>query len=271
MYHSISQADNPKFKQFAVPVPAFGEQMAYLSRHHYTPMTVTQLMQARSEAGHSLPERPVVLTFDDGYTDFLTAALPLLQKYGFPATLYIATAFINGTSAWLQREGEAARPILTWEQLRETIRCGIECGAHSHSHPQLDMLPCSLAQGEIMLSKRLLERHLGQEIFSFAYPYGYYNAQLHLLLRTAGFTSACAVKHHMYTERSNPFALPRLMVTADTNISRFAALLTGASSSPGAAVHTLYARARTPVWRVVRQCSTSVTHYIDNRKRRLVR
>ncbi len=267
MYHSISQSDNPKFRPFAVPVTAFREQMAYLYRHRYTPVTVTRLMQARSEAGSVLPERPIVLTFDDGYADFFTTALPVLQKYGFPATLYMATAFINGTSEWLQREGEAARPILTWEQLRETLRCGIECGAHSHSHPQLDMLPCSLAQGEIMLSKRLLERHLDQEIVSFAYPYGYHNAQLHLLLRTAGFTSACAVKHQMYTERSDLFALPRLMVAADTHISRFAALLTGASSSPGAAVHRLYARTRTPVWRIVRQCSTSVTRYIDSRRR----
>ncbi len=267
MYHSISQSANPKFKQFAVPVTAFSEQMAYLYRHRYTPITVTRLIQTRSEAESVLPERPVVLTFDDGYADFFTAALPVLQKYGFPATLYMATAFINGTSEWLQREGEATRPILAWEQLRETIRCGIECGAHSHSHPQLDMLPCSLAQGEIILSKKLLERHLDQEIFSFAYPYGYYNAQLPLLLQAAGFTSACAVKHHMYTGRSNLFALPRLMVAGDTTISSFAALLTGASSSPGATVHRLYAHARTPVWRVIRQCSTSVTRYIDNRRR----
>src|SRR5216683_3130136 len=168
MYHSISEHAAPKFKPFAVSPTLFAEHMAYLHQHAYTPITVTQLINTRSKGSSVLPEQPVVLTFDDGFADFFTEALPVLQRYGFTATLYVSTAFVDGTSRWLQREGEARHLMLTWEELAEISMSGIECGAHSHSHPQLDTLPCSVARNEILQSKRLLESHLGREIFSFA-------------------------------------------------------------------------------------------------------
>src|SRR4051812_37845588 len=119
MYHSISSHAAPKFKAFAVEPEMFTDQMAYLHQQSYTPITVTQFVHAQSQESSVLPERPVVLTFDDGFADFFTEALPVLQKYGFSATLYVTTAFINGTSRWLQHEGETNRPMLTWKQLTE--------------------------------------------------------------------------------------------------------------------------------------------------------
>src|SRR5713101_1852063 len=143
MYHSISEHAAPRFKPFAVSPTLFVEHMAYLHQHAYTPITVTQLINTRSKGSSALPEQPVVLTFDDGFADFYTEALPVLQRYGFVATLYVTTAFVNATSRWLQQEGEAERLMLTWEQLAEVNAHGIECGAHSHSHAQLDMLPAA--------------------------------------------------------------------------------------------------------------------------------
>ena len=70
MYHSISNHASPKFKQFTVSPKVFAEHMAYLHQHRYTPMTVTQFVAAQSQNGAKLPERPVVLTFDDGFADF---------------------------------------------------------------------------------------------------------------------------------------------------------------------------------------------------------
>jgi peptidoglycan/xylan/chitin deacetylase (PgdA/CDA1 family) len=258
MYHSISLSSNQRFKQFTVSPVTFIEQMKYLSDHQYTPITITQLVDARLRNGSLLPERPIVLTFDDGFADFFAEAFPVLKRFGFVATLYIATAFVNGASHWLQRMGEGANPMLTWEQLAEISLNGIECGAHSHSHPQLDTLHRTAAQDEIVQSKRLLEDHLGQEVRSFAYPFGYYSARVRQLVREAGYTSACAVRHAMSSENDDPFSLARLMVRPDSNIEEYAALLTGRNSSPAKAIYKMYTRARTPIWQLVRRCSASV-------------
>ncbi|SRR6266446_775721 len=261
MYHSISCSSNPRFQQFTVPPLVFAEQMAYLYNHQYTPITVTQLIQTRSRNTFVLPERPVVLTFDDGFADFFTAALPVLQQYRFAATLYVATAFIGGTSRWLRYERETTRSMLTWEQLIEISASGIECGAHSHSHPQLDTLPSMAAKDEVLQSRSILEDHLGLEVLSFAYPHGYHTARVQQLVREAGYTSACAVRYAMSSETDDPFSLARLLVSPDSNGEEFAALLTGRSSPPVTAVYQIYARARASAWRLVRRCVASVTQH----------
>lgn len=266
MYHSISYTDNSRFRQFTVPPALFAEQMAYLHQQAYTPITVTQFVSSITTGGTALPERPVVLTFDDGFADFFTEALPVLKQYDFAATLYISTATVEGTSRWLKYERETNRLMLTWEQLIEISSSRVECGAHSHTHPQLDVLPSKDAQNEIVQSKRLLEDHLDQKVLSFAYPYGYFTAPVRQLVREAGYTSACAVRHMMSSESDDPFSLARVMVGPDSKIEAFAALVTGRSSSPVAKAYKLYARAQTPIWQVARRCAASVTQRLQERR-----
>jgi peptidoglycan/xylan/chitin deacetylase (PgdA/CDA1 family) len=253
MYHSIAQSTNPKFKQLAVPPASFAEQMAYLHRHSYTLINVTQLVRMLSDERFALPERPVVLTFDDGFADFFTHALPILKQFSFTATLYITTGYINSTSRWLRPEGETSRLMLTWDQIAEISASGIECGAHTHSHPQLDILPLPDARNEIVKSKELLERHLGQEVTSFAYPFGYYTAAIRQQVRQAGYISACAVKFAINSETTDFYALKRLMITADTDIKSFAALISGRSN----VIKKVYVQARIPVWRFIRRISVA--------------
>ena len=263
MYHSISPASvaTAQYRPFTVSPARFAEQMAYLSAQHYTPITVTQLVAGRCSGGDQLPQKPVVLTFDDGFADFYTAALPILTQYSFVATLFVTTAFVNATSRWLQKEGETARPMLTWEQLSELPEHGIECGAHSHSHAQLDVLPYAGAKAEIEQSKKCLEDRLGRAVTSFAYPFGYQTAQIRQMVQAAGFTAACAVKHGMSSAQDDPFALRRLMVRTDMQCTDFAALLTGAYLSPLAAAATIYVRTRTPLWQMIRRGSAFMNRY----------
>jgi len=254
MYHSISDESGPKFRSFAVPAALFARQMEYLHQQAYTPMTVSQLVHAWTNGG-SLPTKPVVLTFDDAFLDFYTTALPLLQRYSFTATLYVPTAYVNGTSRWMQRTGEGSRPIVSWEQLRDISKCGIECGAHSHTHPQLDLLSFAAAKEEITQNKRLLEEHIGEEILSFAYPYGYHTAATKQIVREAGFTSACAVKNALSTEETDHFALSRVLVDPTLDIDAFAALLAGHDKRITTAVFT---RPLIPGWRLARFCLAQV-------------
>ena len=255
MYHSISESANPKFKQFSVSPKLFATHMAYLRQHAYTPLTVTQFINMRTQGKDTLPERPVILTFDDGFADFFTEALPVLKHYDFVATLYIATAFINNTSRGMQQEGEGTRPMLTWDQIIEINKCGIECGTHSHRHLQLDILPLAIAKEEIVQCKTLLEYHLDQKIFSFAYPHGYHSTTIQRLVHAAGYTSACAVKYTMSSETTDSFALARLFVKADTDKDALATLLTMHTSS---VVTTIYTRSRVPLWRLARRYSALI-------------
>lgn len=262
MYHSISDQATRKYAPFAIPPALFEQQLQYLQQQHYTPLTVTQFMDIRTRREQPLPEKPVLLTFDDGLEDFYTGAFSALQKYGFPATLYVVTGFMNGTSRWLLREGEGNRPMLTWEKLAEIDAGGVECGGHTHYHPQLDTIPLSRARNEIVQCKKILEDQLGHEIRSFAYPYGYHTAAVKQAVQDAGYTSACAVKYEMCSETTDPFALKRLMVGPTTDLRALEALLTTGYTS---ALTGMYKRARTPVWRVVRRAKAPVERYLQGK------
>ncbi len=253
MYHSIAEDASPELQPFTVSPSLFAEHMAYLHHFGYTPLTVTQFVTRRTQRGvaGTLPARPVVITFDDGFADFFTSALPILQKYSFGATMYIPTAYIGGKSRWMEQLGEGSRPLLSWQQIQEMNASGIECGAHSHTHLQLDLLSRLRANEEIMLSKRILEDSLKQPVTSFAYPHGYYKAETQRLLRRAGYTSACTVKYAMATENTNTFALTRQLVEPTTNIQAFATLLAGHNRRT---VMSAYTRPLVPLWRYVRLC-----------------
>jgi len=262
MYHSISQTQNAKFRPFTVPPITFAAQMQYLTIAGYTPITVTQFVQAMTTPEQTLPERPVILTFDDGFADFFLNAFPILQQHQFTATLYVATAFIEGTSHWLRREGEGMRPMISKNALRHVHNYGIECGGHTHSHPQLDTLTPEKAQHEIVHCKDVLEQLLGRRISSFAYPFGYTTPTVQSLVREAGYTSACAVKHRITRYETDHFALTRFMVSATTTLDAFGHLLNGdAIFGPQA----LYLHMRTPLWSVVRRSSAFVRQRLQKR------
>lgn len=267
MYHSISCCSSPKFAPFVVSPVAFAQQMAYLSDHHYTPVTVTQLLDDRSQQRETFPERPVVLTFDDGFADFFIEALPVLKKYHFPATLYLVTSCIGQTSRWLKLEKETTRPVLTWSQVQECSANGIECGAHTHTHPKLDTLDLARARNEIEQSKKLLEDHLSQTIRSFAYPFGYFTEPLKQLVQEIGLNSACAVRHTLSSSWDDPFSLARVMVHGYMNTKTFAALLGDRAISPLFAAHTRYIRARTPVWQLIRRNGSAIRRLLYRRQK----
>jgi peptidoglycan/xylan/chitin deacetylase (PgdA/CDA1 family) len=109
-------------------------------------------------------------------------------------------------------------------------------------------------------SKSLLEDQLGQAVYSFAYPYGYQTARLRQAAREVGFTSACAVRHAPSPLADDAFRLSRLMVSADTDLATFAALLSGTQGALSA-TRSLYLRTRTPAWQLIRRGSASMMRY----------
>lgn len=215
LYHSVSDQATRLYQTWAISPSRFEEHLAYLYHHGYQPMTISKIINAIRSGGKSLPERVVGITFDDGLADFLDGAVPILKKYNFPATLFVTTGFVNGTSRWLWDLGEQHRAMLTWEQI--ALLDNVEIGSHGHQHLQLDLVSTSRARKEIMKSKEILESHLDCTVKSFAFPHGYHTKRLTNIVKDAGYELACVVDHRMANSGDNKYALPRIIITSDVS------------------------------------------------------
>ncbi len=189
------------------------------------------LLEARGLRGVTLAEavrRPhdknVALTFDDGYADFATFASPALMARGFRASFYTVTNDVGLTARWPGGEG---RRMATWDELRDLGALGFEIGAHSHTHPNLDLLPLAAAIAEIETSRDLLREQLGNDVPGFCYPHGFYTRRVRSAVVDAGFAYACAVRHKMWHTDSDPFTIGRIVVQHDTTVDELEQWLSG--------------------------------------------
>ncbi len=203
MYHHIRvnpMPRNPVWAALNVSAEQLDQQFAYLSSHNYHTITLDELRDAL-DGKISLPENPIVLTFDDGYRNFYDSAFPLLKKYNFKATQFVITA-VAGTSAYL-----------TWEQISIMDKSGlVTFGAHTRNHPNLPDISQARIVDEIRGSKADLEQHLGKTTYWFAYPYGSYSASIMQTVQDAGFRGAASTVYGAVQRRNNMFLFPRIMV-----------------------------------------------------------
>lgn len=225
MYHSVTDRPAAETRGLAVRPGDLAEQLGHLADGGFTPLTFSDLACASCGSGNALPARPVVITFDDGYADFHSEALPVLARYGFPATLFV-------TTGWLDDAGPhaAGRPLdrmLTWRQVEEVAAQGVEVAGHSHSHPQLDQIGDAALREELVRNKALLEDHIGKPVPTMAYPYGYSDKRVRRAVVAAGYDAACAVNNAMADVQDDRFAMPRLTVDRGTTMATFQAAVAG--------------------------------------------
>lgn len=258
LYHSISRVAPPRFNRWVLHPDDFTAQMVLLSRLGYTPIPASNLASALIDRSQVLPEHPVLITFDDGLADFYTNALPVLARYHFPATLYVATAFVDSTSRWMSVAGVPQFPMLTWAQIAEVAAFNVEIGSHGHNHLQLDTLSIPKAMEEIVRSQAILEAHLGARVVSFAYPHGYSSPEVRQLLPQVGFSSAVSVKNAMSSLEDDRFELARIVITPAVSLDRFSSLLKGIGLRTAPYKESLKTRA----WRLVRRSYFQVKEHI---------
>lgn len=179
MYHDILPE---KQVFFDVTPEEFESHLQSIQQNGLTPITVDQLM-THLRTGLPLPEKPILLTFDDGYAGHYDYVYPLLKKYGYPATFSIYTAKVGK---------KLGRSSLTWEQLREMAKDPlVTIAAHSVTHPpDLRTLTDTQLQTEIVESKQVLEQQLGIPIHYFTYPEGKYDARVAQLVEAADYQAA---------------------------------------------------------------------------------
>jgi peptidoglycan/xylan/chitin deacetylase (PgdA/CDA1 family) len=224
MYHSVTDDPPRSTGRLSVHPETFAAQLATLKRHGYTTSTFGELGAALL-AGTPLPERSIVLTFDDGYADFHQYALPSLEKNGFTATLFVTTGWLQ--DAGDEAAGEPLDRMLTWAQVREVADAGVEIGAHSHSHAQLDQIPGPVLREELQHSKALLEGGVGRPVQSLAYPFGYSSRRVRVEVAASGYRYAAAVANAVGGAGSDLLALPRLTVRRSTGPDTFERIIRG--------------------------------------------
>lgn len=205
MYHHIRpySADlSPMAISLSVDPEKFATQLDYIQNLGYTTTNFKKL------ASNDLPTKPIILTFDDGYEDFYTNALPELKKHHMTAVTYIITKQIDTDT------------YMSLRQILELQDYGIEIGSHTLHHYDLSTLSDKDQQAEIIESKKILENLLEQPVVSFCYPYGKYNKTSKDLVEKAGYKFALTVNGGI-SNFSHLLDLERLRVNYDTNIQRY--------------------------------------------------
>ena len=224
MYHAIATAPDGAARALSVTPEAFSEQMALLRCSGFTPVGTAELARAWRASG-PLPERPVLITFDDGYEGVHRHALPVLAEHGFGATLFVSTGWLRGE----YDTGDGPDEMLGWDQVRDLASSGVEIGGHSHTHPQLDQLSDDALGFELLRCREIIADELGARPASFAYPYGYSSRRVRAHVREAGFAQSLAVGNALARRAQGPYALRRVTVSRSTGIEEFGRLTEGRS------------------------------------------
>jgi peptidoglycan/xylan/chitin deacetylase (PgdA/CDA1 family) len=213
MYHAVSDDLTASERRYSSPVAEFADQMAYLDEHGYQSLTLADLC-GRWSSGEAVPEKCVVITFDDGYECVHRTALPILQRHGFVATTFVVSQYVGRIADFDLDRGAKARQTLSIAQLRELLSAGHEIGSHSATHPTLTELARPDANAQVRDSRRQLEDLLGAPVTSFAYPKGRYNEAIRQSVVESGYSAACSCTPGVNASSTDRLALKRSGICA---------------------------------------------------------
>ncbi|MGZ4971457.1 MAG: polysaccharide deacetylase family protein [Limisphaerales bacterium] len=229
MYHGIS--DEPErgaayYKVNTAPA-AFERQIQFLHECGYKTIALSEAVRLLNRRESPGPKR-VVITFDDGYRNFYTQAFPILQKYGFTATMFLPTAYIGAT-----RTSFKNIECMTWDEVRELRKAGIEFGSHTVSHPKLIELNWGDVERELRDSKTEMETQLGARITTFAYPFAFPQAKPLFVQKFGdalvenGYRCCLTTEVGRARPGDNVYRLKRLPVNTEDDVNLFRAKLEG--------------------------------------------
>jgi peptidoglycan/xylan/chitin deacetylase (PgdA/CDA1 family) len=204
MYHSIST--DPK-NSLCVSEKQFREEIEWLYEQGYQTISLNELYNSINDSA-SIPEQPILISFDDGYADNYKTAWPILKEYNFTATFFIVTDFISPYR-------------ISWDQLKELVDNGNSIGSHTVHHYDLASLMYERQKYELNESKELLERNLGISINAICYPSGKYNKTTLSLLPKLGYKLGFTTKPGKVYYENNQFLLSRIRIWGGMPLSNF--------------------------------------------------
>lgn len=202
-YHKVVD----EHMSLSVPLADFEQHMKWLQEYGYTSITPEELYNFIVN-GSELPEKPVLITFDDGYKDNYTNAYPIMKKYGFKGTIFVVTGFLGVYDNYL-----------TWEQAGELAENGFSIESHTHNHKSMTEASDDDISKELAKSRDTLKEKLGVEADFIAYPTGTYNLHIAELVKEAGYKGAFTIKYDNASRDSNVYAIERVPIfhTENTN------------------------------------------------------
>lgn len=183
-----------------ITAESFEQQIKYLYDNGYNTITPDQLM-AHLKYGNPLPEKPVMITFDDGYLDNYTVAYPILKKYGQRAVFFLIAGYIGTDSRFMN-----------WQQAREMSENGMVIQSHTVNHVNLTKLPPDEAYQELVESKRVIEEEVGVPVRYLAYPTGAVDKATAQLVKKSGYRAAFSVRFGEAGADSNMYAIERIPI-----------------------------------------------------------
>jgi peptidoglycan/xylan/chitin deacetylase (PgdA/CDA1 family) len=203
MYHSVTPYEIDPYLVTVSPL-RFEQQLRWLRRRGLKGVCMRDLLAARrtGSAGGL-----VGLTFDDGYADFASYAVPILERHGFSATVFPIAGRLGGDNEW-DPDGPR-KPLMTAQQVRQVADLGMEVGSHGLWHVSLVSVSDSELARELRGSRAALQEISGQEVAGFCYPYGHIDDRVVAAVRSAGYDYGCAIWRSAIT---GPHALPRTFV-----------------------------------------------------------
>jgi peptidoglycan/xylan/chitin deacetylase (PgdA/CDA1 family) len=216
MYHSISPSTVPDPHRLRVHPDRLARHLRLLSRLGLRGVSLGELLRARDE-GHA--RGLVGLTFDDGYTDFLDHAVPVLARHGMTATLYVVAGLLGGRNDW---DDGPRLELLDAHGVRAVAEAGHEVGSHTQTHVRLAGADAGTLEREIAGSRRVLEDVLQRDVPGFCYPWGNFDATAAVAARAAGYDHACVTGDYLPGDR---VALPRFYVAPNDRAPQLLAKL----------------------------------------------
>jgi len=230
MYHSVSTdlgaRSGPYYRVVTSPA-RFRRQMYLLHEHRYRAMGLSEALASAGERDEV--SRRVVITFDDGFRDFLTESWPILAELGFGAIVFLPTAFIGAS-----RRCFKGRECLTWSEVRQLHGQGVSFGSHTLSHPVLHSLPWAEVRRELQESREQIEEALGAPVTTFAHPYAFpredgpYCGRLAQELQEQGYEAGVTTMIGRLSAATDRYRMERLPVNDGDDDALFTAKLTGA-------------------------------------------
>jgi peptidoglycan/xylan/chitin deacetylase (PgdA/CDA1 family) len=230
MYHGISnepESGHPYFWLNTSP-KRFAEQMRFLPEIEYSSICFSGLEKMRDGVGLSEKRRALLLTFDDGYLDFYTEVFPVLNELNLSAVAFLPTDYIGQKSRKFM-----GRECLTWSQVRELHKDGIEFGSHTVTHPQLSNLGRDKIRREVMDSKKSIEDELGNPVESFSYPYAFPETDLEHTKHVKEILLECGYQYCVTTAIGTvdpsklEFFLKRIPINKHDDMTSFLTKLSG--------------------------------------------